>query len=129
MRIYNPQREAETAWIFGNALNRVEIEAGVFQPENMEYLTGEHEAFIYDGESPDEAVLRISVECLDPDRCDRRLVEDKLTGRLLKYKPGLAGQYHDGNLKIFVNFTRPGELELYSLKGRPKRLVDRRKLV
>ena len=129
MRIYNPQREAETAWIFGNALNRVDIEAGVFQPENMEYLTGEHEAFIYDGESPDEAVLRISVECLDPDRCDRRLVEDKLIGRFLKYKPGLAGQYHDGNLKIFVNFTRPGELELYSLKGRPKRLVDRRKLV
>ncbi|MGB9175222.1 MAG: coenzyme F390 synthetase [Methanoregula sp.] len=126
MRIYNPQREAETAWIFGNALNRVDIEAGVFQPENMEYLTGEYEAFISDGESPDEAVLRISVECLDPDRCDQRLVEDKLTERVLKYKPGLAGQYDGGNLKIILNFTGPGGLELQNLKGRPKRLVDRR---
>jgi coenzyme F390 synthetase len=126
MRIYNPQREAETAWIFGNALNRVDIEAGVFQPENMEYLTGEYEAFIYDGESPDEVVLRISVECLDPDRCDRRLVEDQLTTRFLKNKSGLAGQYHDGNLKILLNFTGHGGLELFTLKGRPKRLVDRR---
>lgn len=126
MRIYNPQREAETAWIFGNSLNRVDIEAGVFQTENMEYLTGEYEAFIYEGETPDQVVLRISVECLNPDRCDRRLVEDELTGRFLKNKPGLAGQYHDGNLKILLNFTGPGGLELHTLKGRPKRLVDRR---
>ena len=126
MRIYNPQREAETAWIFGNSLNRVDIEAGVFQPENMDYLTGEYEAFIYDGESPDEVVLRISVECQDPDRCDRRLVEDQLNGRLLKNKPGLASQFNDGNLKILINFTGPGGLELHILKGRPKRLVDRR---
>jgi coenzyme F390 synthetase len=126
MRIYNPQREAETAWIFGNALNRVDIEAGVFQPENMEYLTGEYEAFIYDGESPDEVVLRISMECQNLDRCDRRLVEDKLIGRFLKYKPGFAGQYDDGYLKLLLNFTGPGGLELQNLKGRPKRLVDRR---
>lgn len=126
MRIYNPQREAETAWIFGNATNRVDIEAGVFQPDNMEYLTGEYEAFIYDGNTPDEAVLRISVECTDPDRCDRKLVEDQLTGRFLKNKPGLAGQFYDDNLKILLNFTGSGGLELYKLKGRPKRLVDRR---
>jgi coenzyme F390 synthetase len=126
MRIYNPEREAETAWIFGNSLNRVDIEAGVFQSENMEYLTGEYEASIYDGESPGEVVLRISVECLNPDRCDRRLVEDQLTGCFLKNKPGLAGQYHDGNLKILLNFTGPGGLGLNTLKGRPKRLVDRR---
>jgi len=127
MRIYNPQRDAETAWIFGNAMNRVDIEAGVFQPENMDYLTGEYEAFIYDGESPGEVVLRISVECLDAERCDKKLVEDTLTGRFLKYKPGLLSQYSDGNLKIPIIFTRPGGLELHSLKGRPKRLVDRRK--
>jgi coenzyme F390 synthetase len=126
MRIYNPEREAETAWIFGNAMNRVDIEAGVFQPENMEYLTGEYEAFIYDGESPGDVVLRISVECLNPDRCDRKLVEDSLTGRFLKYKRSLASHYSDGNLKIIINFTSPGGLELHSLKGRPKRLVDRR---
>lgn len=126
MRIYNPQREAETAWIFGNAMNRVDIEAGVFQPENMEHLTGEYEAFIYDGESTGEVVLRISVECLDPVRCDRRLVEDTLIGRFLKNKPGLSDQFADGNLKIIINFAEPGVLELYRLKGRPKRLVDRR---
>jgi coenzyme F390 synthetase len=126
MRIYNPQRDAETAWIFGNSLNRVDIEAGVFQPENMDYLTGEYEAFIYDGESPDEVLLRISVECHEPDRCDRRVVEDTLTGRFLKNKPGLTRQYHEGNLKILMNFTGPGSLELHRLKGRPKRLIDRR---
>jgi hypothetical protein len=71
-------------------------------------------------------VLRISVECLNPDRCDRRLVEDQLTGRFLKNKPGLAGQYHEGNLKIHLNFTVPGGLKLHTMKGRPKRLVDRR---
>lgn len=126
MRIYNPQREAETAWIFGNAMNRVDIEAGVFQPDNMEYLSGEYEAFIYDGESPGEVILRISVECLDPDRCDRKLVEDQLIARFLKNKPGLFDQYQDGNLKILLNFESQGRLELFSLKGRPKRLVDRR---
>jgi phenylacetate-coenzyme A ligase PaaK-like adenylate-forming protein len=126
MRIYNPQREAETAWIFENALNRVDVEAGVFQPDNMEYLTGEYETFIYDGDTLDEVVLGISVECIDPDRCDRRLVEDQLIGRFLKYKTGLASQYHSGKLKIHINFTGPGELELHTLKGRPKRIVDRR---
>jgi len=126
MRIYNPQREAETSWIFGNALNRVDVEAAVFQPENMDYLTGEYEAFIYDGKIPGEAVFQISVECLEPDRCNRKLVEDHIIGRFLKHKPGLAGQYHDGNLKINVDIIGPGGLELYSQKGRPKRLVDRR---
>jgi coenzyme F390 synthetase len=126
MRIYNPQREAETIWIFENAMNRVDIEAGVFQPENMQYLTGEFEAFIYNGESAGEVILRISVECLDPEKCNRRLIEDHLIWRFLKNKPGLADQYHDDNLKILINFTAPGGLELHRLKGRPKRLIDRR---
>jgi coenzyme F390 synthetase len=126
MRISTPQREAETAWIFGNTINRVDIEAGVFQPENMDYLSVEFETFIYDGESPGEVVLHISVECLDPETCDRRLVEDHLIGRLLKSRPGLADQYHDDNLKIIINFLDAGGLELNNLKGRPKRLIDRR---
>lgn len=126
MRIYNPQREAETAWIFGNAMNRVDIEAAVFQPENMEYLTGEYEAFIYDGESPNEVVLRLSLECMDAGQCDKRLVEETVVNRFLKYKPGLAHEYHEGNLKILINYTSPGGLELFRLKGRPKRLIDRR---
>jgi coenzyme F390 synthetase len=126
MRIYNPQREAETAWIFDNSMNRVDIEAAVFQPENMEHLTGEYEGFIYDGKEENEAILLISVECLDPERCDKKAIGERITARFLKYKPGLTHQYHEGNLKIRINFTGPGGLEFYKLKGRPKRLVDRR---
>ncbi|MCK9580633.1 MAG: coenzyme F390 synthetase [Methanoregula sp.] len=126
MRIHNPQREAETAWIFASAMNRVDIEAAVFQPENMVYLTGEYEAFIYDGELANETVLRISVECFDVERCDKRLVEDTMVSRFLKNKPGLAREYHEGNLKIQVGFSGTGGLELSRLKGRPRRLIDRR---
>jgi len=129
MRIYNPQREAETAWIFANAMNRVDIEAAVFQPENMEDLTGEYEAFIYDGDGHSEAVLRISVECLDVEKCDKRQIEDTIVSRFLKFKPGLAHEYHEGNLRIVLNFTGPGGLEIFRLKGRPKRLIDRREKV
>ena len=50
MRIFNPQREAESVWVYANPLNRVDVEAAVFQHESMEYLTGEYEAFLYDGE-------------------------------------------------------------------------------
>ena len=126
MRIHNPQREAETAWILENAMNRVDIEAAVFQPENMEYLTGEYEGFIERGDVQNETVLIISVECMDVDRCDKRLIEETIISRFLKYKPGLAREYHDGNLKIRLNLAGPGGLELHRLKGRPKRLIDRR---
>jgi hypothetical protein len=95
----------------------------------MDYLSGEYEAFICDGESSGEVVVRVSVECLDPDRCDRKLVEGHLIDRFLKHKPGLASRYHDGELQIPVTFTAPGGLELHHLTGRPKRLVDRRKPV
>ena len=42
MRIFNPQREAETVWILGNSVNRVDVEGGVFQPESMQFLNGEY---------------------------------------------------------------------------------------
>ena len=32
----------------------------------------------------------------------------------------------DGSFKILFGFTKTGGLELHTLKGRPKRLVDRR---
>jgi len=126
MRIYNPQREAETAWIFNNSMNRVDIESAVFQPGNMDYLSGEYEAFIGDGEVSGEVVLRISVECLDEGPCNRRPVEDTVIEHFLKKKPGLVGRYHDGSLKIVVTLKKPGELELFKMKGRPKRLADLR---
>ncbi len=126
MRIINPQREAETFWVFGNSMNRVDVEAGVFQHDNMQFLTGEYEAFLYDGDSHGDVVMRVSVECSDPDRCDRRLVEDRFTERFLKYKPGLARHAEDHTFSLVFNYTRPGGLELQKLPGRPKRLVDRR---
>jgi coenzyme F390 synthetase len=126
MRIVNPQRDAETVWVYENSINRVDVEAAVFQPESMEYLTGEYEAFLYDGEQPGEAVLRVSLECFDQDRCNKKLVEDQFIDRFLKHKPGLAHHYHEGNFPVIFNFCGPGGLELHRLKGRPKRLVDRR---
>ena len=126
MRIINPQREAETFWVFGNSANRVDVEAGVFQHESMQYLTGEYEAFLYDGESHDEVVMRVSVECHNPDECDKRLIEERFAERFLKYKPGLARHFEDSTFSILLNFTGPGGLELHTLKGRPKRFVDHR---
>jgi coenzyme F390 synthetase len=126
MRIINPQREAETAWIFGNSMNRVDVEAGVFQHDSMQYLTGEYEAFLYDGESKGEVVMRVSVECNDPERCDKRLVATTFTERFLKFKKGLQQHLADQTFSIVFNFVGNGELELYRLIGRPKRLVDRR---
>ena len=128
MRIVNPQREAETVWVDGAPFNRVDIEAAVFQPENMAYLTGEYEAFVYDGDAPHVTIVRVSLECFSPDQCDRNLVEDRFIARFLKYKPGLTAQYHDGALQVIFNFTGPGGLEFAKLRGRPKRLVDRRHL-
>ena len=126
MRIINPQREAETVWVSGNPFNRVDIEAAVFQQESMEHLTGEFEAFMYDGDAPDETILRVSLECYNPDLCDRKLVEEKFIARFLMHKSGLAALYHDGALQVPFHFTAPGGLDLQQLKGRPKRLVDRR---
>lgn len=124
MRIVNPQREAETVWAFGNPFNKADIEAAVFQHESMDCLTGEFEAFLHDGDKPGEAVLKVNLECFDPDRCDRKPVEDRFVTRLLKYKSLIAEHYHDGSFRIEFNFTGPRGLEFYTKKGRPKRLVD-----
>ena len=126
MRIVNPQREAETIWLFENPFNRVDIESAVFQHQNMEYLTGEYEAYVYDGDKPGKTVLHVNLECFDPDHCDRHLVEDQFVTRFLKYKSMIAEHYYDQTFTIEFNFTAPRGLDLYTQKGRPKRLVDRR---
>ncbi len=126
MRIANPQREAETIWVLGSPLNRVDIEAAVFQPANMQYLTGEYEAFVEDDSSPENVALNVSVECMDPDTTDRRSVEGHFVERFLKSKPTLSDRYADQTFTLGFQFLRPGELEFYKTKGRPKRLVDRR---
>ncbi len=124
LRILNPQREAETAWVMGTPFNRVDVERSVFQRENMEYLTGEYEAFLYGGES--EVTLRVSLESKDLKKLDREVVQENFTEAFLKYNRLLSQAHFDGDFNILFNFTGPGGLEFYKVKGRPKRLVDRR---
>jgi len=126
MKIMNPQREAETFWVAETPFNRVDVERGVFQRANMEYLTGEYEAFLYGGDDEGETTLRVSVECLDPEKCGQNVVEENFLKAFFQYKPRLAEAYAENTFKIIFNFTGPGGLELYRVKGRPKRIVDRR---
>lgn len=124
MRILNPQREAETAWVMGTPFNRVDVEKAVFQRENMEYLTGEYEAFLYGAEN--EVTLRVSLESKDINYLDREVVQENFVKSFMEYKKQLSEAYLDGDFNIIFNFTGPGGLEFYKVKGRPKRLVDRR---
>lgn len=126
MKILNPQRESETLWIAGAPFNRVDVERGVFARENMEYLTGEYEVFLYGGDDEGGTVMRLSVECLDRDTCDRKAVEENFLSAFFKHKPLLAEAYANESLKFVFNFAGLRDLELYRIKGRPKRLVDRR---
>lgn len=126
MRIENPRREAENVYISGLPVNRVDIESSVFLRENMEYLTGEYEAFLYCGITEEECIMRISLECSDTESADLRLVENNFREKFFSNNPLLAESYEDGTFRILFNFVGEGELELYRLKSRPKRLVDRR---
>lgn len=125
MKILYPQRESETFWAAGTPFNRVDVERGVFQRENMEYLTGEYEAFLYSGDKG-ETIMRLGVECLDKEKCDRKAVEENFLKAFFKYKPQLAGAYASGIFKFNINFADLKDLEIYHIKGRPKRIVDRR---
>jgi phenylacetate-coenzyme A ligase PaaK-like adenylate-forming protein len=118
--------ESETFWIAGTPFNRVDVERGVFQRENMEYLTGEYEAFLYGRDDEGETIMRVSVECLDSDKCDRKIVEENFLRAFFTNKPLLEQVHADGTFKIIFNFAGIQDLELYRIKGRPKRLVDRR---
>ena len=122
----NPEREAETFWIAGSPFNRVDIEKGVFQRENMEYLTGEYEAFIYGGEEEDSSTLRVSMECVDPNKCDRKVIEENFLKSFFKFKKSLENAYANDIFEVLFNYAGPNELEFYHIKGRPKRIVDRR---
>jgi coenzyme F390 synthetase len=126
MKIMNPQREAETFWVAETPFNRVDVERGVFQRENMEYLTGEYEAFLYGGDDEGETAMRVSVECLNPKECGQQVVEENFLRAFFQYKPRLAEAYAEEIFKIIFNFTGPEGLEFYKVKGRPKRIVDRR---
>jgi coenzyme F390 synthetase len=124
LRILNPQRESETVWVSGFPFNKVDVEQGVFQRDNMDDLTGEYEAFLYGDE--DESTLRVRMECKNPKSCDKEMVENNFIKTFLKYKPGLQQAYIDGTFHMMFDFTEPEGLEFYRITGRPKRLVDRR---
>jgi len=126
MRIDNPRREAETIYIADVPLNRVDIEKGVFQRENMEYLSGEYEAFVYFDPDAGKAFLRVSLEAHDPEGCNQKLVKENFLEALFRERPALGRLHSEGYLEFVYHFPPEGDLELYRLKGRPKRLVDRR---
>ncbi|MGZ4942141.1 MAG: coenzyme F390 synthetase [Halobacteriota archaeon] len=124
VRIMLPQREAETVWVAGSPFNRVDIEGSVFQRENMDYLTGEYEAFLY-GDA-EKTTLHVSMECLDTTTCEKELVTENFLKRFLRHQARLSEARLDGTFDIRFNFTEPGGLEFYRISGRAKRLVDRR---
>ena len=128
MKIFNPQREAETFWINDSPFNRVDVERGVFQRENMEYLTGEYEAFLKGGILNEEITLSVNLECLNDKNCNIPVVEENFLKGFLKFKPQLRREYAEGRFKIALNFLRKKELQIYRSKGRPKRVVDKRQV-
>lgn len=77
-------------------------------------------------EDNDETILRVSVECKDPEACDKKILEKNITESILKKKPELSEEYSEGYFRIIYNFAKRGGLEFQKIKGRPKRLVDRR---
>jgi len=54
------------------------------------------------------------------------MVEENFLSALFRKNPSLSHIYHDETLEILFNYVPNGDLELYRLKGRPKRFVDRR---
>lgn len=126
MRIMNPQREAETIWVAGTPFNRVDIERGVFQRDNMDLVTGEYEAFVAPGDEEGEVVLQVSMEYQDPAGPGWRGVEERFRASFFRYKKRLEDAEEDGLFRIEYRFVRPGGLEMSSSKGRPRRLIDRR---
>lgn len=124
MRTYTPQREAETAWVLGTPVNRVDIERGVFQRENMDYLTGEYEAFITPA-ADGGTVIGVSMESSDPGHAPSEDISERFLASFFRVKPGLASAFpHDLQFR-FTIVPRNG-LELSRAKGRPKRLADQR---
>lgn len=66
------------------------------------------------------------MECRDPDNCNQESVKNNLKERLFDISPDLSEHYTEGDFDIIFNFVKKGELELHRLKGRPRRLIDRR---
>jgi coenzyme F390 synthetase len=125
LRIRPPRRENDRLAIGMGQLDRTEIERAVFNPDNMEDLTGEYEAFLY-GDGDTGALLRVGLECWDPAVCDRSAIQERMLETLAAHNPMLASMLNGGEFRVLFSFTGQGGLDLHQVKGRPKRLVDRR---
>ncbi|MFC1487597.1 coenzyme F390 synthetase [Thermoproteota archaeon] len=126
MKINYPQREKETFWIRGNPFNRVDVEKGVFQRENMEYLTGEYKVFLYGDLLGGVSTLNVNLECLDLKNCNISIVKENFLKGFFKFKPQLQKEHSENNLVFQINFLKQDELEIYKFKCSSKRLVDKR---
>jgi coenzyme F390 synthetase len=126
LRIMNPTREAETFQVGGAFLNRVDVERGVFQRENMEHLTGEYESFLYSCGRRGETVLQVTVEVLDKAKTDREGIRDRFIRGFIGKNPFLRKAHDESALTFAFRFAEPGSLEISGQTGRPRRLVDRR---
>ena len=75
-----------------------------------------------------EITLSVNLECLNDKNCNIPVVEENFLKGFLKFKPQLGRECAEGRLKIALNFLRRKELQIYRSKGRPKRVVDKRKI-
>jgi hypothetical protein len=78
------------------------------------------------GGETDSTVIRGSLECTDPADTDTEAIRETFRKAFFHLKPELHESYINGTLEMLFHFTGPGELELYKVKGRPKRVADRR---
>jgi len=120
-------------WVAGSPFYRVGVGRGVFQQENMNYLTGESEASLY-GDAA-ETTLRVSMECLNACNWQKELVKENFLESFLQYRPLLSEAHQDGTFNILFNFTEPGGRSLPnqgptkafggpSLRGNKKRVPE-----
>ena len=126
-RISNPQRESETFWIEGSPVNSVDFERGVFQRENMEYLTGEFEVFLQEEAGKKKTIAAINLETLHDINPNEPSIEEAFLKGFFKLKPKLEEAFSKGAFKVSFNFIKPKRLLIYRSKGRPKRVIDHRK--
>ncbi len=126
LRIMNPTRDAETFQAGGAYFNRIDVERGVFQRENMEYLTGDYEALLHNGDREGSTEMQVTLECMDPDRTDREGISSRFIEGFLGRNPYLRAAHDGGLLTFSFTFACLGSLEHQKMKGRPRRVADRR---
>ena len=65
------------------------------------------------------------MESKNGEKCEKEIIKENFLKTFL-INPHLCEAYQNEDFNILFNFTGPEELEFYKIKGRTKRLVDRR---